>query len=152
MGGFHVWINENWFSVAQTIGVVGGLFFTGATIRQEARARETKNLLAFAERHRSLWGDIAQRPELHRIIARCVDLSATPITTAEEIALNLVLVHFELGWRMARNADRSDLKPLAKDIRNFFALPLPHAIWIATKNCHNQRFVCFVEKAMKSIC
>ena len=152
MVGFLDWIKDNWFSVAQTLGVVGGLFFTGATIRQEARAKETKNLLAFAERHRSLWSDIMQRPELHRIIARNADLSANPITPAEEIALNLVLVHFELGWRMAKNADRCDLKPLAKDIQKFFALPLPCAVWAATKDCHDRRFASFVEKTMRSIC
>ena len=150
MVDFLAWIKSNWFPVVQTVGVIGGFIFTGVTIRQEARARETQNLLAFAERHRSLWSEIAERPELHRIIATNADLAAKPVTPAEEVALNLVLVHFELGWRMARSVDRSDLKPLAKDIRKFFTLPFPHAAWNATKDCHNQRFVRFVETAMNS--
>lgn len=148
MVDFAGWLKTEWFSLIQTVGVIGGLIFTGATVRRDARAREAENLLAFAERHRSLWSEIAGRPELHRIIEKNADLSINPITAAEYVALNVVIVHYELGWRMARSADRADLKPLSKDVQNFFALPLPRNVWNATKDCHSQRFVEFVEKSI----
>jgi hypothetical protein len=143
------WLKTEWFSLIQTAGVIGGLIFTGLTVRQEARARETQNLLAFAERHRLLWGEVGYRPELHRLIAKDADLVAKPITPAEEATLKVVLVHFELGWRLAKSMDRSDLDPLAKDIREFFSRPLPRAAWQTDKGCHNREFVRFVSRAIE---
>jgi hypothetical protein len=150
MGDFLAWVKNDWFSLAQTVGIVGGLLFTGISCRQAAKAQQTGNLLAFAERHRTLWSESYLRPELHRIFKTELDLSAQPITTAEDVFLNVVCVHYEMGWRLARSADRNDLKPLAIDTRKFFALPLPRAVWEKTRNFRNPQFVRFVERALNN--
>jgi hypothetical protein len=41
------------------------------------------------------------------------------------------------------------LKELADDVREFFSLPLPRAVWEKTKKNRNRRFVRFVERALK---
>jgi hypothetical protein len=43
------------------------------------------------------------------------------------------------------------LKEMKSDIRDFFALPLPRAVWEKTKVCRNQRFVRFVERALAGL-
>ena len=128
---------------------MGGLIFTGLTLGRDARAKEVANSFAFAERHRSLWSEAVNRHELHRIVAEHADLSAEPITPAEEIFLNMVIVHHELGWRMAKSMNKN-LKPLKMDVAKFYSLPLPRAVWEKTKNSRNQKFAIFVEKAIKS--
>jgi hypothetical protein len=141
------WVKGDWFSVAQTIGIVGGLYFTGMSCRQVAKAQETRNLLAFAERHRALWAE-AYRPELNRIFSYEADVLAKPVSIIEEEFLNVIFVHFEMGWRLAKSSDHSDLKPLALDIRDFFSRPLPNAVWEKTKKYRNPKFVRFAEKAL----
>jgi hypothetical protein len=144
------WVKSEWFSIVQTVGVVGGLIFTGITISRDAKAKEAANALAFAERHRQFWREAIERPELRRIFSENADLLERRITAAERIFLNLAFVQYETGWNIAKKVDRSDLKPLKSDVRKFFSLPLPQAVWKETKQFRNQRFVRFVEKTMES--
>ena len=62
--------------------------------------------------------------------------------------MNLVFVHFEVGWRLARSIGENEVKAQRADVRDFFALPLPRAVWQKTKQCRNQRFVRFIERAL----
>jgi len=148
MADLFAWVKSNWFSITQTIGIVGGLFFTGMSCRQVAKAQEAQNLQAFAERHRSLWTEAHQRPELSRIFSYEADLLAAPVSIIEEEFLNVIFVHFEMGWRQAKSADQDALKPLASDVRDFFSRPLPSAVWEKTKEDRNSKFVRFVKKAL----
>ncbi|MDR3562008.1 MAG: hypothetical protein P4N59_11320 [Negativicutes bacterium] len=142
------WVKSEWFSVVQTVGVVGGLIFTGITIGRDAKAKEVANALAFAERHRQFWSEAIERPELHRVFVENADLGKEPMTAAVEIFLNLAFVQYETGWLIAKKIDSSDLKPLKSDVRKFFALPLPHAAWEKNSDCHHPRFVRFVARAI----
>jgi len=148
MVDFLAWVKSDWFSLIQTVGIVSGLFYTGIACKQEAKAKKTQNLLAFTERHRLLWSEAYQRSELSRIFCQEVDQLAQPASIPEEEFLNMVFVHFEIGWRLVKITDRSDLEPLARDVRHFFSLPLPRAVWEKTKANRNQRFVRFVERAL----
>ena len=60
----------------------------------------------------------------------------------------MVLVHFETGWQMAKEGTVLTREVLARDLRGFFSLPLPHAVWEKTKGTRNPRFVRFVEQAL----
>jgi len=105
------------------------------------------NHLALCDRHRDLWNEASRRKELNRVFQSDADL-AKSVTVAEEEFLNLVITHYELGWRFAKTVGPDEVKAQVRDVRNFFALPLPLAIWEKTKIDRNQRFVRFVERAM----
>jgi hypothetical protein len=107
------------------------------------------NILALVERHRVLWSEAHQRQDLKRIFSKDADVLAEPATTAEAEFLDLVIIHFETGWRLEKNMGRGELKALSWDAGEFFSLPLPHAVWEKTKKIRNPRFVRFVERAMK---
>jgi len=143
MVGFLGWLKDNWFNLVQSVCLIGGLIFA-------AKAWRIQLLTMLTDKHRAVWEKMMDKPELHRIFSKGADLSAHPITPVEEIALNIILIQFETGWEAAKFLDRGRLLPLANDIRKFFARPLPRAAWEATKDCHNQRFVNFVEKSVKS--
>jgi hypothetical protein len=79
-----------------------------------------------------------------------VDLTAQPITAEEDVSMWQILQQFETGWRVEKILKRGELKFLARDAANFIRLPLPHAVWVKTKQFRNPKFVRFVERAMGS--
>jgi hypothetical protein len=149
------WISENWFSLIQSLGIVLGLWFTMGSFRQatdssrdEAKAREIGNILAITVAHRALWGEASKREGLSRLFKERLDC-VEPISIEEEEFLNLVFVHYEMGWQMAEGGSVLTPQTLAKDIKGFLSLPLPYAVWNKTKETRNARFVEFVERALK---
>ena len=148
MGDFLSWLYPNWFALAQTIGIMGSLWLAVATLRLENRGRRLSNLLALATEHRELWSEVHRRADLARIMHTEVDLVGTPLSVAEEEFLNLVFVHFETGWHLAREGRLLRLDAFACDVCAFLALPIPRAVWERTKSVREKRFVHFVEKAL----
>jgi hypothetical protein len=129
---------------------MGSLWLTAAAAIREAKAREIENLLTIAQNHRELWSGVYLRHELDRIFQPDVDVEANPVTVAEKEFLNLVMVHFQMGWRIAKAGGITTLTELANDVRGFFTLPLPRAVWEKTKANRNPRFVRFIERALNN--
>jgi hypothetical protein len=148
MGALSSWVDGNWFNVVQTVGIIGSLWLTMAAARQEAKAKEVENLLTIAGHHRELWGDVHKKRELDRIFQTTGDVLASALTVAEEEFINLAIVHFQTGWRIAVAGGLTTLKELGADVRGFFSLPLPRAVWEKTKNSRNQKFVRFVARSL----
>jgi len=48
---------------------VGGLLFTGITLRADAKAKRLQSLFTITQNHRQIWTEIHDRPELSRILA-----------------------------------------------------------------------------------
>jgi hypothetical protein len=150
MGALSSWMDGNWFNVIQTVGIIGSLWLATGAANRDARAKEIENLLSLSDHHRELWHAIPQRKDLERVLQTDADVLLTPATVAETEFLNLVIVHFQTGWWIARAGGMTTLNEMKVDVGGFFSLPLPRAIWEKTKKLRNQRFVSFVEKAMKS--
>ena len=149
MAALLPWLEANWFSFLQSVGIVGGLLFTAASVRRDTKTRRINDMLKLKEEHRELWSELHRRPDLTRITDTNVDLLETPVTSAEEKFLNLVIVHFNTGWHLSNagvGAKRSDLKA---DIRGFFKLPIPHLVWENSKGFRESKFVKFVEKCLR---
>lgn len=148
MAAFLPWFDQNWFTLIQTLGIMGGLWLTSATLRRDRQARKLGDLLTLAGQHRDLWSDAHRRPELGRIMQADVDLVAQPVSTSEEEFLNLVIVHFYTGWLLAREAALLRLDVLGTDAGSFFALPLPRWVWAQTRHRRDPQFIRFVERAV----
>lgn len=148
MAAFLVWFNNNWFILLQSIGIIGSLLFAGFTIRLEAKARKLSDLLALTEQHRELWKEVRERPDLARISRAEVDLLAHPITEQEEEFLNMVIVHFNTGWLLAREGSLVTLEVMAKDAATFFNLPIPGAVWRQTRQNRDPQFRSFIESCL----
>jgi hypothetical protein len=43
---FGNWLRDHWFVLLQSAGIIGGLLFTGISLRIDARVRRVGNLLA----------------------------------------------------------------------------------------------------------
>ena len=143
------WFNDNWFSLCQSGGIIGGLIFTAVSIRRDLKARRISGLLALTEQHRELWNEIYRRPDLERVFASSVDLVAQPMTTVEERFLNETTIHFSTGWQLACDGSLLTLGALIPDAKWFFSLPLPNAVWEQTKSTRDPKFVSFIEKCLR---
>jgi len=149
MAASSAWVGENWFNLVQSTGIIASLCLAALSARREAKAQEIENLLTISEHHRALWGEVSQRRELDRVFQSNVDFRTKPITVAEEEFLNLVIVQYLTGWRIAKTGGITTLKELATDVADFFTLPLPHAVWEKTRASRNEYFVRFVELAIE---
>ena len=148
MGGAFSWVEDNWFLVLQSAGIVAGLLFTAVSIRQETKARRISDLLTLAEHHRALWNELLRQPDLERILDADADPAASPLTRLERRFLNLAIVHFHTGWQLARQGSLITPSVLAADVRAFFKLPVPQAVWRESRAARDPEFVGFVEESL----
>jgi hypothetical protein len=150
MGAFSSWVNGNWFNVIQTVGIIGSLWVAAMAANRESRTKGIENLLSLCEHHRELWKEIPGQNDLVRIFQPDADTLLVPVTMAEAEFLNLVIVHFQTGWCIAKAGGFTTLAEMKADVRSFFTLPLPRAVWEKTKQNRNMEFVRFVEKSIKA--
>lgn len=148
MEEWRVWLQENWFNLVQTTGIVGGILFAAVTTRRDRRTRRVGDLLTLAQHHRDLWSEVHRRAELRRVLLKDdkINLIDDPISDAEFEFLNLVIVHFYTGWLLARENGLLTNDVLAADARDFFSLPLPHRVWLETRSNRDPKFVTFIEQ------
>lgn len=145
VGDLRTWGSENWLPLLQSVGIVGSLLLTATTIRHSRKSREVGALLTLASNHRALWGEVHGRKDLARVLLPEVDLIERPISAEEEEFLNVVIVHFHTGWLLAKEGIGATLPVLAVDVRSFFSLPIPRAVWAKTKHAREPSFVRFVD-------
>lgn len=150
MDALSSWANTNWFNLVQTLGIVGGLWMTATAAHRDAKSREVQNLLALNDQHRELWAGVFENPALSRVFQANANARENPATVAEREFLNLVLVHYQTGWTVAKAGALITLAEIEADIREFFSLPLPRVVWENTKNLRNREFVRFVDRALKA--
>jgi hypothetical protein len=148
MDDFPLWAGSNWFNLIQTVGIMGSLWMAAAAAQREAKAREVENLISLNGQHHALWSGVLQKPELQRIFQTDADPSELPPTVVERAFIDMVFVHFQTGWMIARSGALISLAEMESDIQDFFTLPLPCAFWEKTKRFRNPSFVKFVEVSL----
>ena len=139
------WLGGHWFDLLQTAGIVVGLFATVHTIRADTRERKIENLFAVTAAHRELWTQFYQRPDLHRVLAKDAELEIEPPTLAESRFVHELILHLRTSFRARQAGMEFDDDAVTKDIREFFALPIPRWVWERSKVFQGRDFVEFVE-------
>lgn len=145
MGGLR-WIIEHGFTLLNAVGVVGGLLFTGISLRSETKTRRVANLLTLTQNHRALWSEYFRNPQLARVLDTKADTAKQPVNRDEEIFVNLVIQHLSSVFHALR--DELVVKPegLRRDVWWFFSLPIPLVVWERAKVLQNDVFIAFVEQ------
>jgi hypothetical protein len=142
------WFVANWFILMQTLGVFGGLVFTGISLRQTMRAERVKFHFDLSENHANIWREIFDNPNLTRLLAPGVDLDLDPITRHEEVFVRLLIQH--LGCSLEAWSEGLIEKPVGveTDINEFFSLPIPKLAWKSFRKFQSPRLVNLVESSM----
>ena len=142
------WLEQNWFSLTQTVGIVAGLVFTGWTLRRDRKDRRTAHFLALAEQHRELWSEAVRNPELCRVFQESIDLEKEPVSEREAEFLDVVIYHFNTGWELAKLGEVLSLDVFALDAKTFFSLPIPHSVWARSRHRRDPAFVAFIDSCL----
>lgn len=142
-------LRENWFVLLQSVGIIGSLLFTAASFRTDAKARRISNLLTLTHHHREIWTQLYKRPDLLRVVKRAVDLMRQPVTEAEELFVDLLILHLSSSYHAIRDGLLAEPEGLRKDIRWFFSLPIPRAVWRKSRILQDEDFVRFIDSNLE---
>ena len=146
--GIWGWISQNWFDLFSAVGIISGLWFTAISLRSETKTRRIANLLTLTHNQRELLQVFYKNLELTRILDASADTASPPINRGEMIYTSALIQHLSSAYR----AMQSDLtvKPegLRRDVREFFELPIPKAVWEKIKPFQDRDFVEFVEDCL----
>lgn len=139
------WLYEHGFTLLQTFGIVAGLFFTGWTIRMEARERRIENLFLLAAAHREIWSTLYQKPELARVLQTDFPDGPPEPTLEERIFVRSLILHLSASFQARRYGMYFNESGLAADVRQFFAKPIPRAVWRVLRGFQEADFVLYME-------
>ena len=143
------WLGENWFVLLQSVGIVASLLYAGVSFRFDARVRKVSNLLEITSQHRGIWTQLYQRPELARIRDPQADVKRQPISREEELFVSFLILHLNTSYRAIVERVMTAPDRLGDDVRQFFALPIPQAVWQRQRQLQDRDFVEFVESQVR---
>jgi hypothetical protein len=144
------WIADNWVTLLNAVGVVGGLFLTASSLRSATKTQRVANLIALTSNHRDVWREFFRHPELTRVFDRSADLSKIPISPGEHEFVTMVVLHLSSVYESLKDELVIRQEGLQRDVCAFFSLPIPHAVWEKSKVFQNDDFVAFVESCRSS--
>jgi hypothetical protein len=143
------WLTENWFNLFSSIGIIGGLWFTAVSLHSETKTRRVANLLTITANYREVWKEFFRSPELARVIDPAADVAKQPVTPAEEFFVNMITSHISSVYEALKDELLNKQEGLRRDVRSFFSLPIPNAVWTKSKLLQNQDFAAFIESSLK---
>ncbi len=143
------WLVHHGESLLESVGIIGGLIFTGVALHRDSRARRIQNLLTLTQHHRELWRKAEESPELLRIFDRDRQVQTTPVTERERLFVRSLIMHLSAVFRAARLDEILRINGVEQDVRSFFSSPVPADVWRDVKRFQEDDFVRFVEKALR---
>jgi hypothetical protein len=146
--GPEQWFRDHWFQLLQSLGIVGGLVFTGWNIRAANRARRLSTLLEIAKSHRDIWGKAFGNPSMQRVLAADRDLAFEPLSQDERVFATLMIIHLSCLFEARKSKSMLPLEHLEDDMRDFMSMPVPTSVWQQMKGYQNADFVAFVDAAL----
>ena len=87
-------------------------------------------------------------PELARVIEPSANVANKPVTPAEEFFVHMVISHTSSVYEALKGELLTKQEGLRRDVRSFFSLPVPKAVWIKTKLLQNHDFAAFIESSL----
>ena len=145
----QLWIGEHWFDLLQTVGIVGGLLLTAYMAWRDERARQIGNLISINQQYIYIWQPLYDRPELSRVLKKDVNLNKEPLSEVECRFVKTLIVHLDTVRRASEAGMFVKIQALQNDVRDFFTLPIPRAVWDKIKPFQDEDFTQFIESALK---
>lgn len=146
--GASDWITEHWFDLLQTVGIVASLLLAAYTTWKDERARRIGNSIAINDQYRKIWAGVYEHPSLARVLDKDADAQEPPIALGEEMFVTTLISHLSTVFRALKQGEFVKLEGLEQDVREFFTLPIPRAVWERLKQFQDGKFVAFVENCL----
>lgn len=146
--GIGEWLADNWFDLLTNAGTIGGIFFAAFSLYEESKARRVANLIALTQSHREIWKRFYENADVSRVVDPQADVSADSISPAERYFVIVVIQHLASVYQAKRKGLTIKPEGLRQDVRAFFRLPVPRAVWKKCKPVQDDDFVAFVEECL----
>jgi hypothetical protein len=143
------WLTHHCFEILEAIGIIAGLVFTASSFRADEKAKKIANLIAINRQYGEIWKELYERPKLSRVMEERVNLEKHPVSDEEVIFVNLLILHLNTVHRAIKEGMFVMVEGLQKDIKGFFSLPIPRAVWEKAKAFQNSDFKEFVENSRR---
>jgi hypothetical protein len=154
--GVGEWISQNWFEIITSFCAIAGLWFSAFAIRknaqaqeEETKARRVSNFIAITANFRETWKEFFHTSALARVIDPSADVTKQPVSPEEELFVGLVISQMRIVFYATNDELLIKLEGSSRDIAQFLSLPVPKAVWNATKMLQNHDFAAFVESSLK---
>ena len=144
--GVTNWVTDHWFDFFQTVGIIASFLVAAYATWKDERARRIGNSIAINDQYRNIWKAIYEHPELARVLD--VEADAKDISIGEELFVTTLISHLSTVFRAMKHGEFVTLEGLQQDVRGFFELPIPKAVWKKFKSLQDRKFVAFVEKCL----
>jgi hypothetical protein len=139
-----------WFELLQSVSIVFSLLAAAHTMRQEGKERRIENVLALTAAHREIWSQIVENPKLGRILDPAADVQKTPPTVQERLLVQMVVLHVRAAFKASRLRLNFNDEDVAKDLRDFFSLPVPNAVWQRVKIYQSVELQRFIDQNLRA--
>ena len=150
MADMGQWFADNWFNLFSSAGIIGGLWFTAVSLHSETKTRRVANLLTITANYREVWKEFFQNPSLTRVIDPSANVVKKPVTPDEEFFVHMIISHISSVYEALKDELVTKQEGLRRDVKSFFSLPIPKAVWQRTKLLQNQDFAAFIESSLKN--
>ena len=139
------WLAKHWFQLVQTTGIVAGLMFSCWAVYTQSRALRVEALVRLTEGHRAIWQEVFTKPGLLRVTDPTADLLREPVSGEERLFVLLLVLHLQTAFDASRAGIIAPVWGLERDIRAFFALPVPRTVWEGVREFQSPEFRAVVE-------
>jgi hypothetical protein len=126
--------------------------FTAVSLHSETKTRRIANLLTITANYRDVWKEFLHQPKLARVLDPSVDLESQPVTPEEKLFVTMVISHTNSVHEAIQDELLAKQEGLRRDVKMFFSLPIPNAVWTSVKLLQNQDFAAFIESSLNATC
>ena len=138
------WRDDPWFDWVRLVD-----FARNLGSRKDERARKITNSIAISQQYKQIWGEDYDSLKHGRVLAKSVDLVQQPISTEEDVFVTMLILHLSMVFRAMRNGEFVKFEGLQRDVREFFALPIPKAVWRKVRPFQDRDFAQFIDNSLK---
>ena len=146
--GIAEWWGINWLQLLQSVGIVAGLLFTAYNMRADSRERKVQSVFTLTAAHRDIWSKVYEHPNLARVLRPEAESKIISISNEEELFVHMLILHLSASYLARKLGMYLQEEGLRLDIKEFFSLPIPNAVWAKSKQFQDKDFVEFVESCM----
>lgn len=150
LSAMEVWFAQHSFDLAGQFVATATLLFAAHTFHKDEKARRISNLLAIQQEYSDIWHAQYDRPELARVVEPGADLKRHPVTAQEELFVRTLIFHLDNVRRAVQTNVLVSLPGVRKDVREFFTLPIPRAVWETHKDFQSDELTAFVESCLST--
>ncbi|KKR13591.1 MAG: hypothetical protein UT42_C0044G0010 [Candidatus Falkowbacteria bacterium GW2011_GWA2_39_24] len=91
------WIQNNWFNVLQSIGIIASVLFTAYVVRVSNKSKKVENLLLLNQYHREIWLYYLDNPHLSSIFKKDIPEDYNP-TDIENRFVSIIILHLNTAF------------------------------------------------------